>query len=111
MKSLLMLSEADKKLCENFLKSYNSSAKPLRIEHILDLYLTDEEVIKYLKISKKSLYNWRADGLVSFILVRGQYRTYLPTLIDDLNSLTQKNERKIRSRKKSNEDNNSDSEH
>ncbi|MCD9855793.1 hypothetical protein LUD75_13800 [Epilithonimonas sp. JDS] len=96
MKTIFPLSEADARAFENALNCFNASAKPFKIEHSLDLFITDEELITRLKICKKSLYNCREDGYLSFIPFKGRYLTFIPYLLKDLLELNQKKELKVR---------------
>lgn len=45
-----------------------------------DEIMTDQEVLKLLNISKRTLYTWRKNGFISFFKIRSRYY-YLKTLL------------------------------
>jgi len=100
MKPIFPLSEAQTRALENALNCFNASAEPFQIQHSLDLFITDEELITRLRMCKKSLYTYREDGYLSFIPFGGRYLTFIPYLLRDLLELNQKKELKIRKRKR-----------
>lgn len=100
MKPIFPLSEAQTRAIENALNCFNASVEPVKIQHTLDLFITDEELTARLGISKKSLYNYREDGYLSFIPFPGRYLTFIPYLLQDLLELNQKKELRVRKRNK-----------
>lgn len=102
MEPIFPLSEAQTKALENAVSCLNVSVEPFKIQHSLDLFITDEELLTRLRIYKKSLYNCREDGYLSFIPFRGRYLTFIPYLLQDLLELNQKKE--LRRRKNKNEE-------
>ena len=75
---------------ENTLQLLRVEVEPIKIDHVLKLFIPDEDVIEYLHMSKKSLYNYRKKGYLSQIPLPGRCYTYLPYLIQDLLELNQK---------------------
>lgn len=100
MKKIQLLSEVQIRAVENAVNLLNPSAPPFVINHVLDLYLLDEEVMLRMKFCRKSFYNYRQDGYLSWIPFHGRNYTYLPTLLAELLALTRKNEMKPRKKKK-----------
>lgn len=97
MKEILILTEAQTKALQNALNLLNVPVEPIKINNILQLFMSDEMVLYHLKMSKKSLYNYRKEGYLSQIHLPGRSYSYLPYLIQDLLEL---NEKKVRRRKR-----------
>lgn len=90
MKDSLMLSEEQMKRWQQACNSFFPHDKAFEMADIPGLLLTDEDVMQLLKISKKTLYNYRKKGIISYIPILGRYYYYLPYLIKDLLELNRK---------------------
>lgn len=60
------------KLLDNILKSIEFLARNSRPLLNGERYLTDSELSKMIKISRRTLQQWRAEGNVSFIIFSGK---------------------------------------
>lgn len=91
MKKLFSLPEVQINALQHAANVLNPLAPPLIIEHYLDLFIPDEELRDRLNLSRKTVYNHRRDGYLSYIPFPGKHYTFLPYLINDLLILNRKN--------------------
>lgn len=94
MKTNLILSQSQTAMAEDFLNSFSDQIRPFELQHSLDLFIPDEELIVRLKMCKRSLYTYRDEGLLSVIPLKGRNLTFLPYLIQDLLALNIKRDKK-----------------
>jgi hypothetical protein len=91
MKDSLMFSAEQMKTWQQAFDCFFPHNPASETTNIPGLLLTDEDVMQLLKISKKTLYNYRKKGIISYIPILGRYYYYLPYLIKDLLELNKKN--------------------
>jgi hypothetical protein len=63
---LYLLAEGDFQLLLNKLHSIEANIKSTEEKSLADLWLDNEQLMKLLKVSRRTLQSWRDQGLVSF---------------------------------------------
>ncbi|SHJ88735.1 hypothetical protein [Epilithonimonas mollis] len=99
MKNIFSLSEVQINALKHALHLLNPNAEPIEIRDYLDLFIPDEVLRARFGFSRKSLYNYRQAGYLSYIALEGRYLTFIPYLVADLLALNRKHVMKKRKKR------------